>query len=143
MIVSECMTRDVELVTPEMKIKDVAKKMRDGDFGIVPVQRNDKLIGMLTDRDIVTRCVADGLDLEKALVEEVMSNKVLYCFEDQEVEIVMKNLGENQIRRLPVVNRDKKLVGIVSLGDLTKDRRLDPDRLKKSMEEMAEPGLYH
>lgn len=143
MIVSECMTRDVELVTPEMKIKDVAKKMRDGDFGIVPVQRNDKLIGMLTDRDIVTRCVADGLDLEKALVEEVMSNKVLYCFEDQEVEIVMKNLGENQIRRLPVVNRDKKLVGIVSLGDLTKDRRLDPDRLKKSMEEIAEPGLYH
>ncbi len=118
MLAKECMTKNVELGRPNMTLAEAAKKMRDGDFGILPVGEKNRLVGMITDRDIAVRAVAEGKDPRKSLVAEVMTNKVLYCFEDQDVNEIVKNLGQNQIRRLPVLNRQKKLVGILSLGNL-------------------------
>jgi len=120
MLISEVMTRDVELVAPDTPLAAVARKMRDRDIGALPVGNNDRLIGIVTYRDIVVNAVAADLDPAKTTAREVMSPKVLYCFEDQTVDEVLANMGSVQVRRLPVVNRHKKLVGIVSLGDLAK-----------------------
>jgi len=119
MLARECMSRRVELGSPNMSLVEAAKKMRDGDFGMLPISEQDRLVGMITDRDIAIRAVAEGKDPNHAYVGEVMTSKVLYCFEDQDVNEVVKNLGDNQIRRLPVLNRDKKLVGILSLGNIS------------------------
>lgn len=118
MLAKDCMTKNVEVGTPDMSLADAAKKMRDGDFGILPVGEKDRLVGMITDRDIAVRAVAEGKDPYRSYVGEVMTNKVLYCYDDQDVNEVVKNLGDNQIRRLPVLNRQKRLVGILSLGNL-------------------------
>ena len=136
MIVRECMTRQVELGTPDMSLRDAALKMRDGDFGILPIYKNDKLVGMITDRDIAIRCVADGDDIKKMKVGEVMTERVLYCFDDQSLDEVAQNLGDNQVRRLPVVNRDKKLVGILSLSDLSR-AHLNPQQLERTMSKLS------
>lgn len=118
MLAKECMTKNVEIGAPNMTLAEAAMKMRDGDFGALPISESDQLVGMLTDRDIAIRAVANGKDPNKAFVGEVMSRKVLYCFDDQDVNEIVKNLGDNQIRRLPVLNRQKRLVGILSLGNL-------------------------
>lgn len=136
MIVKECMTKKVELGTPDMTLREAALKMRDGDFGILPIQKNDKLVGMITDRDIAIRCVAEGADVKNTKVGEVMTEKVLYCFEDQSLDEVARNLGENQVRRLPVLNRQKKLVGILALSDLSKSH-ISPKQLEKTMESLS------
>jgi len=119
MKVKEVMTEKVSFVPPSESIVEIARRMRDEDIGSVPVAENDRLIGMVTDRDIVVRILAEGLDIDTADARTAMSPKILYCTEDQTVEEVLENMGENQIRRLPVVNRDKRLVGVVSLGDLS------------------------
>lgn len=137
MIAKDCMTKSVELVTPDMTITEVAKKMRDGNFGIVPVQKDDRLVGMITDRDIAIRCVAEKRDCNNVHAAEVMTEKVLYCFEDQDVNEIAKNFGENQIRRLPVLNRDKRLVGILSLGDLSHARDLKANQIKSTYDEIT------
>ena len=136
MIVRECMTRHVELGTPEMSLRDAALKMRDGDFGILPIRKNDKLVGMITDRDIAIRCVAEGADSKKLKVGEVMTEKVFYCFEDQSLDEVAQSLGDNQVRRLPVVNREKKLVGILALSDLSR-AHLNPQQLERTMTKLS------
>lgn len=118
MTVKNCMTKNVEMVEPAASLREAAEKMRDGDFGMLPVTENDRLVGMLTDRDIVIRGVAEGKDSRQTQVRDVMSKSVLYCYEDQSLEEVARNLGKNQVRRLPVLSRDKRLVGILSLGDL-------------------------
>lgn len=118
MLAKECMTRNVELGSPNMSLKEAAKKMKEGDFGMLPVRDGDRLVGMITDRDIAVRAVAEGKDPNKVQVGEVMTSKVLYCFEDQNIHDIVKNLGQNQVRRLPVLNREKRLVGILSLGNL-------------------------
>ena len=120
MLVSEVMTREVDLINPDTTLQSVARKMRDRDIGSLPVVENEKLVGMVTDRDIVVNAVAEKADCGSAQAREVMSQKLLYCFDDQSVEEVLKNMGDIQVRRLPVVSRDKRLVGIVSLGDLAK-----------------------
>lgn len=117
MKISKCMTRDVKLVTPTQTIRDAARMMAELDAGVLPVQQDDRLVGMITDRDIAVRAVAEGKSPD-TLVRDVMSNEVLYCFDDQEIEDVARNMGEVKVRRLPVLNRDKRLVGIVSIGDL-------------------------
>jgi len=117
MKVSKCMTRDVELVNPTQTIREAAQMMADLDAGALPVQQDDRLVGMITDRDIAVRAVAQGKSPETP-VRDVMSPEVLYCFDDQEIEDVSRNMGEVKVRRLPVVNRDKRLVGIISIGDL-------------------------
>ena len=118
MLVKDCMSKKVELGEPGMSLRHAAQKMRDGDFGSLPVGENDRLAGVITDRDIAVRAVAEGKDPRQTKVREIMSDKVLYCYEDEPTEEVARNMGENQIRRLPVLNRKKRLVGILSLGDL-------------------------
>lgn len=137
MLVHECMSNYVELGRPDMTLKEVACLMRDGDFGFLPIQENDKLIGTITDRDIVIRAVASGLSPDTTTVFEVMSKKVLYCFEDQTLEEVTRNLGENQVRRLPVLNRDKRLVGVLSLGDLAQSE-LAPEVFESAVSRITE-----
>jgi CBS domain-containing protein len=117
MRVSEAMSRDVRVCTPGSTIRDCAKVMAEIDAGAIPVGENDRLIGMITDRDIAVRAVAAGKGPDTP-VREVMSQDVKYCFEDEDVDHVAKNMGDIQVRRLPVVSRDKRLVGIISLGDL-------------------------
>jgi len=117
MKVSKCMTRDVQLVSPTHTIRDAARMMAELDAGALPVQQDDRLVGMITDRDIAVRAVAQGKSPDSP-VRDVMSREVLYCFDDQEIEDVARNMGEVKVRRLPVVNRDKRLVGIISIGNL-------------------------
>ena len=117
MRVSECMTREVQIADPNDTIAGAAKTMAKLDAGALPVGEDDRLIGMITDRDIAVRAVAAGMG-PNAKVGDVMNSEVKYCFDDQEIDEVLRNMGELQVRRLPVLNRDKRLVGIVSLGDL-------------------------
>ena len=115
--------------------------MRDGDFGLLPVGENDRLVGMVTDRDIVLRGVAEGGDISRIPARQVMSPEVLYCFEDQPVADVLKNMGDNQVRRMPVMNREKRLVGILSLGDLANQSA--NGHAGAALAEISRPGGQH
>jgi CBS domain-containing protein len=118
MKVSDVMTPDVELVDPDETLKTAAQLMADLDSEALPVGENDLLIGVITDRDITIRAVAEGRDPEKTTVRQAMSPDVLYCFGDETIADVSQKMDAWWVRRLPVVNQDKRLVGIVSLGDL-------------------------
>ena len=118
MKVNEVMTRNVCVASPRMSIAKAAQMMADCDSGVLPVGEEDRLVGMITDRDIAIRAVARGKSNETP-VREVMSHEVLYCFDDEDIDDVARNMADQQVRRLPVVNRDKRLVGIVSLGDMS------------------------
>jgi CBS domain-containing protein len=118
MQIRDIMTRTVELAAPEDSIREAARKMTELDCGILPVGENDRLIGMLSDRDIVTRAVAEGYDPDECYVREIMSRDVMYCYEDETSDDLARNMAGLQVKRLPVLSRDKRLVGIVSLGDL-------------------------
>ena len=117
MKVNEAMTRDVRVASPDETIRQAAEAMATLDAGVLPVGENDHLIGMITDRDIAIRGIAQGKG-PTAKVRDVMTEDVKYCFDDQEVEEVTRNMADIQIRRLPVLNREKRLVGILSLGDI-------------------------
>jgi len=117
MLVKEAMSRDVKTVGPDEQIQEAARIMLDMDVGALPVGEDDRLVGMITDRDIAIRCVAKGRGPD-AKVREIMSDEVKYCFADQDIEQVAQNMAQIQVRRLPVLDRDKRLVGIVSLGDI-------------------------
>lgn len=117
MRVSEAMTRDVRIANPNQSICDIACTMAEIDAGAIPVGDNDRLVGMITDRDIAVRAVAAGKGPDTP-VRDVMTQDVKYCYEDEDLNHVAKNMAELRVRRLPVLNRDKRLVGIVSLGDL-------------------------
>lgn len=118
MQIKEIMTRDVDIITPSTTVQKAARIMRDDGVGSLLVGENDRLVGVLTDRDVVLRVVADGRAAETTPAGDAMTRDVLYCYEDETAEEICANMGENQIRRLPVLNRDKRLVGVVSLGDL-------------------------
>lgn len=119
MKIRDCMSADVRIARPDDTLESVAQAMAEIDAGVMPVRDGDRLVGMITDRDIAVRGVAKGLGPEDR-VSAVMSKDVMYCFEDETVEQVLNNMGDIQLRRLPVLDRDKRLVGIVSLGDLAK-----------------------
>ena len=112
----DLMSRDVKVISPDMSIREAASQMRDGDFGMLPVGENDRMIGTITDRDIAIRGVAEGKDAGTK-VRDVMSEGISWAYEDDSVEAAAKIMSERQVRRLPVVDRDKRLVGIVALGD--------------------------
>lgn len=124
MQLKDVMTTNVQLTDPTAKLKEAAISMRDGNFGLLPVGANDRLVGTITDRDIAVRAVADGKDPNTTTVGDVMSKGIHYCFEDQEVEEAARLMSEAQVRRLPVLDRDKRLVGIVALADLATEARL-------------------
>ncbi|ANL34621.1 MULTISPECIES: CBS domain-containing protein [Rhizobium] len=117
MKVSNCMTTDVQITDPDQTLREVAAMMGRLDAGALPVAENDRLVGMITDRDITIRGVAEGKGPDTK-VRDVMSTDVKYCFDDEDLEDVLHNMGDLQVRRLPVLNRSKRLVGIISLGDL-------------------------
>src|SRR3954468_4385797 len=121
MRVSEAMTRQVRVASPGQSIRDVAKMMAESDAGAMPVGDNDRLVGMITDRDIAIRAVAQGKGPDTPVRDVMSTEQVLYCYEDEELEQVAKNMSDQQVRRLPVVNRQKRLVGIVSFGDVAQN----------------------
>ena len=135
MKIKDVMTQDVSFVTPDAPVAEVAQRMRDDDIGAVPVVENDRMIGMVTDRDIVIRCVASG-SLQGATARMAMSPRVLYCYDDQSVNEILENMAEQQVRRLPVVNRDKRLVGVVSIGDLSQKSQR---KAGESLKEISQP----
>lgn len=118
MRVSEAMTRDVQIANPEQSIREVATIMAQCDVGCLPVGENDRLVGMITDRDIAVRAVAAGKPPDATTVREVMSRDVKYCFDDAELSDVAHNMADIQVHRLPVVDHDKHLVGILALADI-------------------------
>jgi CBS domain-containing protein len=140
MKISECMTRDVRIANPNETIRDAARMMCECDAGILPVGENDRLVGTITDRDIVARAVAQGRD-GKTKVRDVMSSDIKFCFDDEDMDHVIQNLGDLQLRRLPVLNRDKRLVGIVSLADAA--RKVDPAGAGTGLSEITAPGGRH
>lgn len=118
MKLKEVMTKEPDYITPDTPLQDAARKIRDLDVGFLPVGDGVKLKGTITDRDIVVRAVAEGVDLKSSRSGDFMTEEVLYAFDDEEVDVAIKTMREKQVRRLIVVNRDKDLVGVVSLGDL-------------------------
>jgi CBS domain-containing protein len=113
------MTRDVRIANPGQSIRDVAKIMAEIDAGALPVGENDRLVGMITDRDIAVRAVAEQRD-PTTTVREVMSEGIRYCFDDDDVDEAAQIMAASQVRRLPVVNREKRLVGVVTMADLAR-----------------------
>ena len=141
MKVKEAMTRDVRLVKPDQPISEAAKLMAELDIGALPVEESDRLVGMITDRDIAVRAVAVGRGPDTP-VSEVMSREIKYCYEDQSIDEVTQNMGELRIRRLPVLTRDKRLVGILSLGDLAIDEGAR-DEAGEALGGISRPGGQH
>jgi CBS domain-containing protein len=135
------MSRDVRICDPGHTIRDCAKVMAEIDAGAMPVGENDRLVGMITDRDIAIRAVAQGKGPDTPVREVMSTEQVLYCFEDEDLEHVAQNMGDTQVRRLPVVNREKRLVGIVSLGDIA--RKEDRKTAGKAVREVSKPGGQH
>ena len=116
--VSEVMTGNVKLARPEQSIRDAAKLMADADVGSLPVSDNDRLVGMLTDRDVAIRATARGLGPDTP-VRDVMTTAIKYCHDDEDIATVAANMAQLGVRRLPVVNREKRLVGILALSNVT------------------------
>ena len=134
----DLMSRDVKVISPDMTIGDAAKKMRDGDFGMLPVGEDDRMIGTISDRDIAIRAVAEGKSIATT-VRDVMSEGVIWVYEDDSVEEVATIMSKHQVRRLPVVNRDKRLVGIVALGDIAvESSEIQP--AAKALSEISRPS---
>jgi CBS domain-containing protein len=139
MKISDVMTPDVEVVAPDDTLRTAAQMMADIDAGVLPICDGERLVGMITDRDITVRAVAAGCDPETTPVRDVMSEELRYCFEDDDVEEVSKKMASWHVRRVPVLSRDKQLVGIVSLGDLVVGGA--EEESKEALKEISEaPG---
>ena len=140
MNVGEVMTRGVEVAGPDDTLQHAASRMAELDTGVLPVGEGDRLVGMLTDRDIAIRAVAQGKGPDTR-VREAMTPEVRYCFEDENLDDVVRNMGENKVRRLPVMSRDKRLVGIVSFGDVA--LYVDSGQTDTAISAVSEPGGPH
>ena len=140
MKVKEAMTRDVRVANPDETVQQAARMMASLDAGVLPVGDKDRLVGMITDRDIAIRGVAQGKGPD-AKVRDVMTEDVKYCFDDQDLEEVTQNMGDIQVRRLPVVNRDKRLVGILSLGDIAATH--EGIATAEALNKISRPGGEH
>jgi CBS domain-containing protein len=138
--VSEIMSTHVRVVQPQESLRSAAQLMQELDVGALPVSDGQHLLGMVTDRDIAVRGVAEGLKPEEACVSDIMTPEVQYCSQDEDTEQVMRQMGERQLRRLPVVDRNKKLVGIVSLADLAVRQNAHIDQ---TVREISEPSGQH
>ena len=139
MKVNQCMTSDVATVSPDDTIERAAQIMGSVDAGVLPVANGERLVGMITDRDIAVRGVGEGCSPD-ARVGDVMSQEVCYCYDDAETDEVLENMSQIQVRRMPVVNRDKRLVGIVSLGDLDRE---EPEEAGRAMQGITRPTQLH
>ena len=138
MKIRDVMTRTAQLTSPDDTLRHAAQMMKECDCGVLPVADGDRLVGMITDRDIAVRGIADGKGPDTK-VRDVMTDEVMYCFDDDGIQQVCQNMAEIQVRRLPVVNRDKRLVGIVSLSDLAKKEA----NAAKALRGIARPSEQH
>jgi CBS domain-containing protein len=134
------MSTDVQLISPDRTIREAAQRMIEIDAGVLPVAENDRLVGMITDRDIAVRAVALGKSPDSK-VREAMSGEVLYCYDDEDLTHVSRNMSDMKVRRLPVVNRDKRLVGVISVGDIA--RHEQPTTVGRMVSKVSEPGGKH
>jgi CBS domain-containing protein len=143
MKVETCMSKDVQITSPAQSIRDAARIMKEIDAGFLPVGENNRLVGTVTDRDIAVRGVAVGKGPDTP-VGDVMSGGVLFCFEDEELDAVSTKMGVLQVRRLPVLNRNKRLVGIISLGDISQAEDDDGARCcAAALSGVSTPGGHH
>lgn len=136
MLVGELMTRRVVVARPDTPIVDIAQMMRGNDIGAVLIAEDERLVGMLTDRDIVVRIVGNGGRASTATARDAMTPRIFYAFDNEESEAVAANMRDLQVRRMPVLNRGKRLVGIVSLGDLS--CRIRPEIAGDALEGISE-----
>jgi CBS domain-containing protein len=137
MKVKECMSREVSVAKPTETIQEAARTMAKLDIGSLPVSENDKLVGMITDRDIAIRAVAEGLPASSP-VSQAMTRDVKYVYDDEDIDEVSEQMADLQVRRLPVVNRDKRLVGIVALADISRSAK--PKEVGETLREVSQPG---
>ena len=140
MQISEVMCSDVNIASPRQSIREAAQMMAELDAGALPVGENDRLVGMITDRDIAIRAVAAGKGPETP-IREIMSTEVKYCFEDDDIDDVAQNMADIKLRRLPVLNEKKRLVGIISLADIALAE--GPDPAGQALCGISEPGGDH
>ncbi len=138
MLLHDVMTRGVECVGPHESVRAAARKMKLYNVGALPVCEHDRLVGMLTDRDIAIRCDAEGLDPTTCLVRDVMTPGVVYAYEDQPVAEAERIMQVRQIRRLVVLDQNRRLAGIVSLGDLAV-RAFDREHVAEVLHDVSEP----
>jgi len=141
MEIRDIMTTDVEVIRPEDTIAHAAQRMRRLDVGSLPVCDGERLIGMVTDRDITVRATAEGREPQTTYIRDVMSPHLIYCFEDQESEAIEHIMQEHQIRRLPVLTRAKRLCGIISLGDLAV-KSGQVQEVGRTIREISEPAMH-
>lgn len=133
----DLMSRDVQVINVNRTIKEAAQLMKKGNFGMLPVEENDRMVGAISDRDIAIRAIAEGKDAS-TVVRDVMSEGIFWSFEDDSVEDAAKIMSEHQIRRLPIVNADKRLVGILALGDFAVESA-DIDTAGEALSEISKP----
>ncbi len=119
MKVRKAMHKGVIWVSPDTPVRELARTMRENDIGAIPVGENDRLIGMVTDRDIVCRGLAEGKDVSTLTARDVMTSGIIYCEDDEDIEDALELMEKKKIRRLPVIDEDKRMVGILSLGDIS------------------------
>ena len=137
MKVSEIMTTNVECVTPETAITELAEKMKSLDVGFLAVCQADRITGTVTDRDIVIRGIAGGRDLKSTKAQDIMSKEVHWCFENDDIEDVAKKMREKEVRRMLLLDQNKRLVGVVSIGDIAKVEEKESGKTLKDIAEAA------
>jgi CBS domain-containing protein len=134
------MSSDVNIASPNQSIREAARMMAKIDAGVLPVGENDRLVGMITDRDIAIRAVGAGKTPDTP-IREVMSAEVKYCFEDDDIDEIARNMADLKVRRLPVLNAKKRLVGIISLADMALAE--GPEPVGQAICGISEPGGEH
>jgi len=136
MVIRKIMTTNVECIAPETTIQNAARKMKELDIGFLPICENDHLLGTVTDRDIVLRALADGKDCN-TIARDVMSSQVFFCFDDESIEGCANHMKEHEVKRMLVLNREKRLVGVVSIGDLSKIKEKAAGQTLKNISDAA------
>lgn len=142
MKVNELMSRDIKEIGPQSSLQEAAQRMREFDVGSLPVVENRKLLGVITDRDITVRSTAAGVSPQDARVGDVMTPNLIFCYEDEDVEVAAELMEERQVRRLPVLNRDNQLIGILALADLAL-RQQNEHLCSEVLHEVSQPSQPH
>ena len=137
MKISEIMTTNVECVSPETGATELAQKMKTLDVGFLGVCESDRLVGTVTDRDIVIRGIAAGSDMTSCVARDIMTPEVVWCFEDDDVKEVARKMRDEEVRRMLILNKEKRLVGVVSLGDISKVEEKESGKTLKDITEAA------
>ncbi len=137
MKVREIMTPNVECVGPETGVSELAGKMKSMDLGFIPICENDRLVGTVTDRDIVIRAIAEGKDINSCKAMDIMTKDVVYCFEDDNIKNVAQKMRDKEVRRILILNSEKRLTGVVSLGDLSKVEEKESGKTLRDISEAA------